>query len=203
MFGDTKTTYNLKLEDVFVQEDIKNRHLFLNDIIDETIVDSVVYHILRYNAQDRDIAVEDRKPIIIYINSPGGSVSDGYGLVDTIQNSITPVYTVNIGLAASMGFLIFIAGHKRFSYKKSEFLMHEGSIFGGIDHVTKMKDRIEFETGQLEQMTKDYVLENTNITNEKYEEKQMREWYMLPNEAKELGVVDYIVGVDCTINEII
>jgi ATP-dependent protease ClpP protease subunit len=80
--------------------------------------------------------------------------------------------------------------------------MHEG-MNGGFDNTSKMRERIEYETGELEKLTKDFVLENTKITNELYDEKYRAEWYMLPTKAKEHGIVDYIVGVDCTIDEII
>ena len=101
-------TYNYCFADKFVIEDINdNRHLFLNSDVDEQVIDQIVYHIMRYNRLDKGIDVQDRKPIIVYINSPGGSVVDGYGLVDAILCSKTPVYTVNLGQCSSMGFLIF------------------------------------------------------------------------------------------------
>lgn len=182
--------------------DLDERRLFINMGIDETIIDSIVYHILRYNRLDKGLKPEDRKPIFLYINSPGGSVVDGYGLIDVIQNSITPVYTINQALCASMGFLIFLAGHKRYSMQRSEFLMHDGST-AGWDSTAKMKDRMDFETKQLEQMTKEYIMSRTTIDDALYNEKYRVEWYMLPEEAKQHGIVDYIVGTDCNLDEII
>ena len=85
---------------------------------------------------------------------------------------------------------------------RSEFLMHDGST-AGWDSIAKMKDRMDFETNQLEKMTKDYIMSRTNISSNLYDEKYRVEWYMLPPEAKRHGIVDYIVGKDCTINEII
>ena len=182
--------------------DLDERRLFINMGIDETIIDSIVYHILRYNRLDKGLKPEDRKPIFLYINSPGGSVVDGYGLIDVIQNSITPVYTINQALCASMGFLIFLAGHKRYSMQRSEFLMHDGST-AGWDSTAKMKDRMDFETKQLEHMTKEYIMSRTTIDDALYNEKYRVEWYMLPEEAKQHGIVDYIVGTDCNLDEII
>jgi len=186
----------------FEVNDLEERRLFINCGIDETIIDSIVYHILRYNRLDKGLKPEERKPILLYINSPGGSVCDGYGLIDVIQSSITPVYTINQALCASMGFLIFLAGHKRFSMLRSEFLMHDGST-AGWDSTAKMKDRMDFETNQLEQMTKQYIMSRTTIDNDLYDAKYRVEWYMLPKEAKEHGIVDCIIGVDCSIDEII
>lgn len=191
-------TYADKLE----MEDCENRHLILNDTVDEEVFNTLIYNILRWNADDKGIPPQERKPIILYINSPGGSVTDGYGLIDAMLASKTPVITVNQGFAASMGFLIFLAGDKRYSMEHSEFLMHDGST-GGLGSTAKMKDRMEFETNQLEEMTKKYIMSRTSIDNELYDNKYRVEWYMLPPEAKSHGIVDYIVGVDCDIDEIL
>ena len=197
-----KKTMNISYPDVYEMEDLEERRLYINSVIDEEIVDTIVYHIMRYNREDKGIDVSKRTPIKLYINSGGGDTYNGYALISAIQSSITPIYTINQGMCASMAFLIFIASDKRFSMKNSTFLMHEG-MNGGFDNTSKMRERIEFETGELERLTKNFVLENTKITNELYDEKYRAEWYMLPTMAKEQGIVDYIVGVDCTIDEIL
>lgn len=194
--------YNYCYEDKFQEEDLENRRLYLNGEIDENVIDNIVYHIMRYNRIDKDVPVNDRQPIILYINSPGGSVVDGYGVIDAILLSVTPVYTVNLALCASMGFLIYLAGQKRYSMPHSEFLMHDGSTMG-YDSMAKMKDRMEFETGQLENMTKKYIMSRTDINEELYDEKYRVEWYFLPTEGKSIGAIDYIVGEDCLLPDII
>jgi ATP-dependent Clp protease protease subunit len=183
-------------------EEIDERRLYINSIIDEDIIDSIVFYILKYNREDKGKPKEERKPILVYINSPGGSVVDGFGLIDAMINSKTPVYTINLALAASMGFLIFLAGEKRYTMTHSEFLMHDGSGFAA-DSTAKMKDRMEFETNQLEVMVREYIMGRTTIDDELYKEKYRVEWYMLPKEAKEHGIVTDIVGIDCDIDNII
>jgi len=84
----------------------------------------------------------------------------------------------------------------------SEFLMHDGSTMG-YDSMAKMKDRMEFETVQLEKMTKEYIMSRTEINEKLYDEKYRVEWYFLPNEGKSIGAIDYIVGKDCSINDIL
>lgn len=194
--------YNYCYEDRFQEEDLENRRLYLNGEIDGNVIDNIVYYIMRYNRIDKGISISERKPIILYINSPGGSVVDGYGVIDTILFSETPVYTVNVALCASMGFLIYLAGTKRYSMPHSEFLLHDGSTMG-FDSMAKMKDRMEFETIQLEKMAKEYIMSRTNIDEKLYDEKYRVEWYFLPNEGKSIGAVDYIIGEDCGINEIV
>lgn len=200
--AEPKITYNLSYTEKFDIEDYDNRRLFLNSEIDETIITSIAYHILRYNRLDKGLPIDQRKPIILYINSPGGSVVDGYGLIDAILQSKTPVYTVNQALAASMGFLVFLAGAKRYSFKHGEFLMHDGSTFTW-DSTAKAKDRLDFETRELEKSTKEYIIGRTKIDEKLYDEKYRVEWYMLSDEARQYGICDYIIGEDCDLDEII
>lgn len=195
-------TYNYSYSDKFDFEDLENRRIYINCDIDENVIDSAVYHIFRYNRIDKDVPAENRKPIIIYINTPGGIVTDGYCLIDAIRSSITPVYTVNIGTCYSMGFLIFIAGKKRYCMQSSTFLCHDG-FAGAIDSMNKLRDRVEFETGEMEVYTMNYIMEQTKITEEQYSANKRKEWYFYPEEAKKLGVTDYIVGIDCDIYEIL
>lgn len=194
--------YTYYYEDEFAQEEIAGRRLYLNSAVDSDTVDSIVYQIFRYNRLDKGIDAKDRKPIMLYINSPGGTVVDGFAVIDAIVNSITPVYTINLALSASMAFLIFIAGHKRYALPHSEFLMHDG-FTASFNSAGKVKDQIEFETVQLSNITKEYVLNHTSISDEKYDEKERVEWYMLPQEAKSYGIVDYVVSEDCSMEEIL
>ena len=199
---DIKEIINYGLDDKDELYDREIRRLYLNDEIDDSILDSLVYMIMKYNREDMGIPVEERKPIVIYINSPGGTITDGFGLIDICLASKTPIYTVNQGICYSMGFLIFLAGEKRYAMKNSTFLCHEGSsiAFGSM---SKLKDRVEFENGQMEQHIMDYVISRTNISKELYEQQYRKEWYMYPEEAKDNGILTHIVGVDCDIEEIL
>lgn len=199
---DIKTVMNIGYFEEYEMSDLEERRLFINGVIDDEIIDTIVYHILRYNREDKGIPVLERVPIKLYINSTGGDVYSGYGLISVITSSLTPIYTINQGTCASMAFLIFIAGNKRYSMKNSMFLMHEG-FTGGFDNTSKMRDRMEFETEQLEEHTRNFVLDHTSIEEDFYKKKYRIEWYMLPEEAKQYGICDYIVGKDCTIEEII
>ena len=115
--------------------------------------------------------------------------------------SKTPIYTVNLATCASMGLLIYLAGTVRFSMPHAQFLMHDGST-AGWDSTAKMKDRMEFETVQLEAMTREYILSRTSISEEFYKEKYRIEWYFLPKEGKEHGFVHKIIGSDCELDDI-
>ena len=195
--------YNLDYNDRYLKENDELRRLWLNREIDDDSIDDIVYSIFRYNRMDKGVPVEERIPIVIYINTDGGSVNSGFSVIDSIINSETPVYTVNVGRCYSMGFLIFIAGHKRYALRNSTFLMHDGSTGAYFETTSKMIDRLDFETKDMEEHTKNHILNNTNITDTLYDEKLRCEWYFYPEEAKKYGVVDEIVGVDCDINSIL
>ena len=192
-----EVVYNYCYEDKFQIEDLERRRIFLNYEIDGNVIDGAAY-----NSEDKGVPVEQRKPILLYINSPGGNISDGYGLIDTIKLSTTPVYTINLADCLSMALLVFIAGHKRYAMPHSEFLLHDGAT-GGFDSLNKIQDRMKFESEQIESMTKKFILENTKITDKQYEMNLRKEWYFLPQEGKELGVVDFIIGEDCKLDDII
>lgn len=200
--GTADYSFNCNYSDIYSIEDVENRHLYLNGEIDENIIDTVVYHILRYNRIDFGKPIEERDPIMLYLNTPGGNIVDGFALVDAISVSKTPIYTINLGMAASMGFLVFISGHKRYAMPRSRFLLHDGMIYEG-DSLAKANDRFTFEVNQFGQEIQNLILEKTLITKRKYNEMYRTEWYFLPKEGKKIGAVDYIIGQDCDIEEII
>lgn len=197
-----KIVYSYCYEDKFQEEDLKERKLSLYGEVDGCAIDNIVYHILRYNRLDKGKPIQERKPIVLFINSPGGSVTDGFGIIDSLLTSETPVYTVNVASCNSMGLLIYLAGQKRYSMPHSEFLLHEG-YSGAFDSSGKIQDRIRFEGEQVEAMVKEFVTSHTKIAPKEYDKNLRREWYFLPKEGKKLGVVDYIIGEDCPLSEIL
>src|SRR6478752_4915211 len=96
-----------------------DRTIYLFDGINKSSVKMVVEHIMKVNQydEDRDKKEKDYKrfPIDLIINSNGGSVYDGFGLINVIENSKTPIHTYVYGLAASMSLLIAVSGHKRYA----------------------------------------------------------------------------------------
>lgn len=187
--------------DMLHLNDLKQRKLYLNEGIDKDSVMEIIQHIIRYNVEDKGKDVEKRKPILLYVTSNGGSVDAGYELIDMITASKTPVYTVNLGFQYSMGFLIGIAGHKRFAMPNAKFLHHDG-YNAAYDSGSKVQDRIKFDA-RVDDRTKEYVLSRSNITPDEYDANLRVEWYMFADEAKQKGFVDYIIGEDCDMDAII
>lgn len=193
---------SLNLDDYMFINDFKNRILCINDYITNDVIDFICMNIIRINQEDKDTPIEERQPIIIYLNTGGGSVTAGFSIIDIMLSSKTPIYTVNLGMCYSMGFHIFIAGKKRFTLENSTFLLHDGSN-GVIDSASKLRDYVEFTEKQMREKIKFHVLTHTDITEELYKEKYRVEWYMYPEEAKKYGICTDIIGEDCDLDFII
>lgn len=189
------------LDDVFYLKDLKQRKLFLNTDIDQLSVFEIVKHIMQFNKEDKGLEASERTPILLYITSNGGEVDSGFELIDVIESSKTPVYTINLGYEYSMGFLIGLAGHKRFATRNAKFLMHDGSQFI-FNSGAKAQDQMEFQK-KVEERVREYILEHSSLTDEEYDSKLRVEWYLFAEEAKEKGFVDCIIGEDCDIEEVI
>lgn len=189
------------VDEMFRLQDLRNRKLFLTDEISQISVVDIVKNILQYNCDDKGMAAEERVPILLYISSVGGSVDAGFELIDVIENSKTPVYTINLGYQYSMGLLIGLAGHKRFATKNAKYLMHDGSNFV-YNSGAKAQDQMRFQ-GKVENRIKEYILSHSKLTQEEYDANLRVEWYMFADEAKERGFVDSIIGVDCDMDAVI
>ena len=198
---DIERMLNEDLNAIFYLKDLKQRKLFLESDVDQLSVSDIVKNILQYNKEDEGIAPDERIPIRLYIASNGGEVDSGFELIDVIENSITPVYTINIGYEYSMGFLIGLAGHKRFAMPNSKFLMHDGSNFV-YNSGSKAQDQMAFNA-KVEERIKHYILSHSKLTEEEYDSKVRVEYYLFADEAKEKGFTDYIIGLDCRVTEII
>lgn len=185
--------------DSFIREDLENRILLINEQITDVVVDEQVMCILRWNAEDKDLPVEKRKTITIYLNSEGGSSFDGQALIDVMLASKTKIRTVGLGMVASMAYLIFLAGHERIGFLNTAFLQHEGEAGVSGLSASKAKETMAF-FDDMEDRAKKYILSRTNITEENYDKFYKREWWMFSQEAKENGIVDMIIGEDCDID---
>ena len=201
MTNQIKEVMNYNLEDRFQLEDLKQRKLYINFEIDENLLNDITYHILRFNTEDKNKEISERKPILLYCSSNGGSLVDGFSLIDIILASKTPIYTINIGYQYSMGFLIGIAGHRRYATKNATYLLHDGSNFM-YNSMAKIRDAAKFQD-QQEVRIKEYILSRSKLTSKEYDDKYRVEWYLYSSEAKDKGFCDFIIGEDCDIDDII
>ena len=183
-----------QFEEYTFWEQAKKRNLIINSIIDDSLVERVIMQIIKINGEDKDLPRNKRKPINIFINTCGGAVDVGMALCSTIKTSITPVNGIVLGKAYSMGGLILLACHKRMAYEFSTILLHDGSL-EMTSSSKKAKDTMAFYD-KLEVKIRNFVINNSKITEEKYDEMYGNEWYMFSDEAKGHGIIDEIIGCD-------
>ena len=167
-----------------------DRNIFIGDI--DNIADTVDAVIRFWNNYDnqRNIPIDEREPIKLYIDSYGGSLTEAFTICDSIKLSKTPIWTINIGTAYSGRFLIAICGDRRYAYPHASYLFHEGATGNSAD-ANKFRNFADFYQIQLEQL-KDIILKHTSITSEKYKEKQRDDWWITADEAVDLEICDVI-----------
>ena len=196
------TTIDNEFTDEVIREHLNHRILILNREIDDSTIEDYTLRILQWNAEDLFIPVENRIPIMIYINCPGGDVDIGMNLVDVIETSKTPVRAVCFAMAASMALSVFAACHERFAFKNSILLMHDGSV-AIQNSSSKAKDTMSF-IDKIDARQKKCLLSHTKMTEEFYDSKYDTEYYMYADEdGVELGFVDKIIGKDITLEEVL
>ncbi len=181
-----KSQYGERSYDIYSRL-LKERIIFLGTPINDSVANAIIAQLLFLESQDSD------KDIKIYINSPGGSVSAGLAIYDTMQYIQSDVSTICVGIAASMGAVLLAAGEKgkRFVLPNSEVMIHQ--VMGGAEgqasdikiaaeHILRIKDRLNkilaLHTGQdLSRIEKDTD----------------RDYFMSAEESKKYGLIDKII----------
>lgn len=173
-------------------QSFNDRNLLIGEIGYEisVAVDSIIRFWNKVD-EEENIPVEKRKPIKIYIQSPGGLLTATFTMIDAIKLSKTPVYTIAIGETYSGGFFTFLAGHKKFAYPHASFLYHEGATTNGGD-ANKFRNFAKFYEVQLEQL-RQVVLNNSSISEEEYEKHIKDDWWLTAEEAVKYGIADEIL----------
>lgn len=167
----------------------KERKIFLDYDIGIDCM-ALVRMIIRWNIEDKGIDPKDRKPIMIYMHSYGGSLDYMWDMISVIESSETPVYTINVGKCASAAALIFMAGHKRYMSKRAIVLIHEGSASMNGDS-TKVLDASDSYRKELKKM-KDYILERTKISPRVLNKKRNNDWEIDAEFCLENGVCEHV-----------
>lgn len=194
--GNQMSTY----EELY-REFLDDRTLFLNDEISDNVIEDFVMYIIKWNKEDKCLPCDARKPIKLYISSPGGNVFNANNLIDIIEQSKTPVTGICLDLAASAAYLVLLACHLRYGFKNSVFLQHEGELV--IENSrSKFKQTAEFFDTQ-EEKAKEFILRRTKMTPEFYDEMYDNEFWMSSDKALELGVIDGIIGKNIDIDELL
>ena len=171
---------------------LKDRIIFLGEDVNATSASLVIAQLLFLESEDPD------KEIFLYINSPGGSITDGMGIVDTMNYIKCPLTTICVGLAASFGAVLLANGEKgkRFATPNSEILIHQpliGGQGGGISgQATEIKIHADHMIRTREKLNK-LLSEKTGQPIEVIERDTERDHYMTAEEALKYGLIDGIM----------
>ncbi len=180
-----KTQYGERAYDIYSRL-LKDRILFVTGPIEDYTANLVVAQLLFLDAED------SKKDIQLYINSPGGSVTAGLAIIDTMNHIKSDVSTVCVGLAASMGSVILSAGAKgkRYALPNSEVMIHQpwGGVQGQATDIEITAKHILATRDRLNKM----LAKNTGQKLEQIEKDVDRDFYMTAEEAKKYGVVDQV-----------
>lgn len=168
---------------------LRDRIIFLGEQVDATSASLVVAQLLFLESEDPD------KEIYLYINSPGGSITDGMAIVDTMNYIKCPVSTICVGMAASMGAVLLACGEKgkRYATPNAEILIHQPLIQGGLaGQTTEIKIHADHMVKTREKLNK-ILSEKTGQPLEVINRDTERDNYMTAKEALEYGLIDGIM----------
>jgi ATP-dependent Clp protease, protease subunit len=181
-----KSTYGERAYDIYSRL-LKERIIFLGSPVDDTIANLIIAQLLFLESQDKD------KDIKLYVNSPGGSVSAGLAIYDTMQYIKPDVTTICIGLAASMGATLLASGAKgkRFALPNSDIMIHQ--VLGGAEG---QATDVEIRTRHMLDVKKrlnSILAKHTGQSTKQIEQDTDRDNFMTPEEALKYGIVDKII----------
>lgn len=185
---------NLQLPDPTLLDyyrDEEQRIFWVDGEIDESLLD-LVKMIMRCNKEDKDLPVEQRKPVRVFIDSPGGDVQALFTTIKAIEISKTPVYTINYCGAYSAAAILLTAGHKRFALPGTSAMFHRGSCYYGGEQSVVESTKKYFDT--LDKKLDEFLFSHTNIDQKIYKRKASSDLYMDENECLKNNVVDSIVS---------
>jgi len=182
-----KSNYGERAYDIYSRL-LKERIIFLGSLIDDAVANTVIAQLLFLESEDA------KKDIKLYINSPGGSVTSGLAIYDTMQYVKPDIMTMCVGTAASMGAVLLAAGAKgkRIALPNAEIMLHQ--VMGGAEgqaadikiraeHILKIRDRLN-----------QILVKHTGQAIKKIEHDTDRDYFMSAEEAKKYGLIDKILS---------
>lgn len=145
--------------------------------------------IIKLNMEE--IKVVEPEPITLFIHSYGGDLDQAQFFCDLVESSHIPIITVSAGVAMSAGLLIFLSGKKRYAFRHSQLLIHQGSasFSGTADEIESAQKSYK---KKLEKMEK-YILSHTSIDKKLFDKNKTKDWYVSGDELTMLGIADKII----------
>ncbi|MBU1092683.1 ATP-dependent Clp endopeptidase proteolytic subunit ClpP [Patescibacteria group bacterium] len=167
---------------------LKDRIIFVSEPVDDTVANLVIAQLLFLEGED------PKKDIHMYINSPGGSVTAGLAIYDTMQHIKPDVSTMCVGMAASMAAVLLAAGAsgKRFALPHARILIHQ--VMGGAQGQATDIDIQAREILRIKVILNEILSEHTGQSISKIEKDSDRDYYMSPDEAQKYGLIDKVLN---------
>jgi len=181
-----KSQYGERAYDIYSRL-LKERIIFLASPINDAVANSIIAQMLFLASQD------PKKDIQVYINTPGGSVTAGMAIYDTMQYVKCPISTVCVGLAASMGATLLAAGAKgkRFALPNSQILLHQ--VAGGVSGEAVEIEITAKQILKIREKLNKILAKHTGQPLEKISKDTDRDFYLDAQEAKEYGLIDEVI----------
>ena len=183
-----KTQYGERAYDIYSRL-LKERIIFLVGAITDSLANSIIAQLLFLASKD------PKKDIQIYVNTPGGSVTAGLAIYDTMQYVKCPISTVCVGLGASMGATLLAAGTKgkRFALPNSEILLHQ--VMGGVTGEAVEIEITAKQIVKIKDKLNKILAKHTGQPLERIEKDTDRDFYLSAEEAKEYGIIDEVIKI--------
>ena len=181
-----KTQYGERAYDIYSRL-LKERIVFLGGPINDAVANAIIAQFLFLASKD------EKKDIQLYINSPGGSVTSGLAIYDTMQYIKCPVSTVCVGMAASMGAVLLAAGAKgkRFALPNAEIMLHQ--VAGGAQGVATDIEINARQIIRIKESLNNIIAKHTGQKIEKITLDTDRDFYLTADSAKEYGIIDEVI----------
>jgi ATP-dependent Clp protease protease subunit len=181
-----KTQYGERAYDIYSRL-LKDRIVFLGGQVNDIVANSIIAQFLFLASKD------EKKDIQFYLNSPGGSVTAGLAIYDTMQHVKCPVSTVCVGMAASMGAVLLAAGAKgkRFALPNSEIMLHQ--VMGGVSGEAVEIEITAKQIIKIREKLNMIIAKHTGQDIKKIANDTDRDFYLSAEEAKEYGLIDEVI----------
>ena len=198
ILDDAKSDKYLSPEEYTYWKARENRTFYIDYEIDEyyNLVE-LGKVIIQMNMEEKDIQKEELKPIYLWIYSYGGDLDQCNGLLDIIAASRIPIVTISMGVCMSAGFMLFLAGHRRYAFKHSNMMVHEGSaaFSGTAEQIEEAQKNYKKQINAM----KEYILSRTEMDEKTFNKNKSKDWYLTVDELEKFKVATIIDSFDSII----
>lgn len=169
----------------------ENRTFYIDYEIDEDYSLVELGKILiQMNMEEKDVPKEELKPIYLWVYSYGGDLDQCNSLIDIIAASRIPIVTVSMGVCMSAGFMLFLAGHRRYAFRHANMMVHEGSaaFSGTAEQIEEAQKNYKKQISGM----KEYILSRTEMDEKTFNKNKSKDWYLTVDELENFKVATII-----------